>query len=233
MGGGAALFDMDADGDLDLYLVQSGSVLEAGEKDPPNRLYRNRGDGTFEDATAGSGTDVGGYGMGVASGDYDNDGDADLYVTNAGPNVLLRNDGQGRFTDVTAGAGVAGQGWSTSAAFVDYDTDGDLDLFVLRYINWASRRAAVLQPDGQPRLLQPAQLRRAALQRVVSQQRQRHVHGRLAGCGPSRGVRQRARHRRRRMSIATAGPTCSSPTTRCRTSCGSTRARAASRTGRS
>ena len=137
MGGGAALFDMDADGDLDLYLVQSGSVLDGGKKDPSNRLYRNRGDGTFEDATAGSGTDVGGYGMGVASGDYDNDGDPDLFVTNAGPNVLLRNDGQGRFTDATAGAGVAGKGWSTSAAFVDYDTDGDLDLFVLRYINWA------------------------------------------------------------------------------------------------
>jgi len=137
MGGGAALFDMDADGDLDLYLVQSGSVLEGGKKDPSNRLYRNRGDGRFDDATAGSGTDVGGYGMGVASGDYDNDGDPDLFVTNAGPSVLLRNDGDGRFTDATAGAGVAGKGWSTSAAFVDYDTDGDLDLFVLRYINWA------------------------------------------------------------------------------------------------
>jgi hypothetical protein len=137
MGGGAALFDMDTDGDLDLYLVQSGSVLDGGRKDPPNRLYRNRGDGTFDDATAGSGTDVGGYGMGVASGDYDNDGDPDLFVTNAGPNVLLRNDGQGRFTDATAGAGAAGKGWSTSAAFVDHDADGDLDLFVLRYINWA------------------------------------------------------------------------------------------------
>ena len=137
MGGGAALFDMDADGDLDLYLVQSGSVID-GRKDPSNRLYRNRGDGTFEDATAGSGTDVAGYGMGVASGDYDNDGDADLFVTNAGPSVLLRNDGQGHFSDTTASAGVAGKGWSTSAAFVDYDSDGDLDLYVLRYINWAA-----------------------------------------------------------------------------------------------
>ncbi len=100
MGGGAALFDMDSDGDLDLYLVQSGSIVEAGAKDPSNRLYRNRGDGTFEDVTAGSGTDVAGYGMGVAAGDYDNDGDTDLFVTNAGPNVLLRNDGGGRFTDV-------------------------------------------------------------------------------------------------------------------------------------
>ena len=138
MGGGAALFDMDSDGDLDLYLVQSGSLLEKGAKDPSNRLYRNRGDGTFEDVTAGSGTDVAGYGMGVAAGDYDNDGDTDLFVTNAGPSVLLRNEGGGRFTNVTDKAGVAGRGWSTSAAFVDADGDGDLDLFVLRYINWSA-----------------------------------------------------------------------------------------------
>jgi len=137
MGGGAVLFDMDGDGDLDLYLVQSGSVLDPGKKNPSNRLYRNRGDGTFEDVTAGSGAAVAGYGMGATSGDYDNDGDPDLFVTNAGPNVLLRNDGKGHFTDVTTSAGVAGRGWSTSAAFFDADADGDLDLFVLRYINWA------------------------------------------------------------------------------------------------
>lgn len=137
MGGGAALFDMDGDGDLDLYLVQSGSVLQPELKNPSNRLYRNRGNGIFEDVTAGSGTDIAGYGMGVAAGDYDNDGDTDLLVTNAGPNVLLRNDGGGHFTNVTAAAGVGGRGWSTSAAFVDADADGDLDLFVLRYINWS------------------------------------------------------------------------------------------------
>ena len=137
MGGGAALFDMDGDGDLDLYLVQSGSVLKTAAKDPSNRLYRNRGDGAFEDVTAGSGTDVAGYGMGVAAGDFDNDGDIDLFVTNTGPNILLRNEGEGHFTDVTATAGVAGRGWSTSAAFFDADGDGDLDLFALRYINWS------------------------------------------------------------------------------------------------
>jgi hypothetical protein len=137
MGGGAALFDMDSDGDLDLYLVQSGSVTDPAQKNPPNRLYRNRGGGTFEDATAGSGADVAGYGMGVAAGDYDNDGDSDLFVTNAGPSVLLRNDGRGRFLDTTAAAGVAGKGWSTGAAFFDYDGDDDLDLVVLRYINWS------------------------------------------------------------------------------------------------
>ncbi|MGH9350307.1 MAG: CRTAC1 family protein, partial [Vicinamibacterales bacterium] len=134
----AALFDMDGDGDLDAYLVQSGSVDDPSNKGDGNRLFRNRGDGLFEDVTAGSGAGAPGYGMGVAAGDYDNDGDVDLYVTNFGPNVLLQNDGTGRFTDVTARAGIAGKGWSTSAAFLDYDGDGNLDLFVARYIDWSA-----------------------------------------------------------------------------------------------
>jgi hypothetical protein len=128
MGGGAALFDLDGDGDLDAYLVQS----EGG-----NQLFRNRGEGSFDDVTAESGADDRGYGMGVAAGDYDNDGDVDLYVTNRGPNVLLRNDGEGRFTDVTREAGVGDPAWSTSAAFLDYDADGDLDLYVANYIQWS------------------------------------------------------------------------------------------------
>ncbi len=136
MGGGAALFDMDNDGFLDLYLVQGGNPLSPSEKGGGNRLYRNRGDGTFEDVTAGSGADVPGYGMGVAAGDFDNDGNVDLYVTNLGHNVLLKGDGHGHFTDVTAKAGVASAGWSTSAAFLDYDGDGFLDLFVVHYLNW-------------------------------------------------------------------------------------------------
>jgi len=136
IGGGAALFDMDNDGDLDLYLVQSGNLFAPGDTQGGNRLYRNRGDGTFDDVTAGSGADVPGYGMGVAAGDFDNDGNVDLYVTNYGRNVLLKGDGHGHFTDVTAKAGVASSGWSTSAAFLDYDGDGDLDLFVAHYLNW-------------------------------------------------------------------------------------------------
>jgi hypothetical protein len=139
MGGGAALFDMDGDGDLDALLVQSGS-LDGADSGPRHRLYRNDGSGRFEDATAGSGVDVAGYGMGVAAGDYDRDGDVDLYITNLGPNVLLQNDGRGRFTDVTARAGVAGSGWSASAAFADLDVDGDLDLFVTRYLDWMPGR---------------------------------------------------------------------------------------------
>jgi hypothetical protein len=136
IGGGAALFDMDNDGDLDLYLVQSGNLFAPGDKQEGNRLYRNRGDGTFDDVTAGSGADVPGYGMGVAAGDFDNDGNIDLYVTNYGRNVLLKGDGRGHFTDVTAKAGVASSGWSTSSAFLDADGDGDLDLFVAHYLNW-------------------------------------------------------------------------------------------------
>jgi hypothetical protein len=136
MGGGVALFDMDGDGDLDVYLVQSGDLANPAGKGSGNRLFRNRGDGRFDDVTSGSGADVAGYGMGVAAGDYDNDGDTDLYVTNLGGNVLLQNDGTGHFRDVTASAGVAGAGWSTGAVFLDYDGDGWLDLFVARYIDW-------------------------------------------------------------------------------------------------
>ena len=137
MCGGAALFDMDGDGDLDAYLVQAGYLCEPPGSQPPNQLFRNLGDGTFEDITAGSGADDRGYGMGVACGDYDNDGDVDLYVTNFGPNVLLRNDGTGRFSDVTSEAGVGHRGWGSSAAFLDYDNDGDLDLYVCNYVQWS------------------------------------------------------------------------------------------------
>ena len=138
MGGGAALADVDNDGDLDLYLVQSGRVdrtLEAHLS--ANRLYLNRGNGRFELAAGGAGAGDRGYGMGVAVGDYDNDGDVDLYATNYGPNVLLRNDGNGEFEDVTALAGVGDSGWSTAAAFLDLDADGHLDLFVVNYLNWS------------------------------------------------------------------------------------------------
>ncbi len=136
MGSGAALFDMDGDGDLDAFLVQSGSLDAAAPVDRTSRLYRNDGRGGFEDVTAASGANVPGYGMGVAAGDYDDDGDVDLYVTSYGPNALLRNDGGGRFTDVAAAAGVRDESWGASAAFLDYDADGDLDLFVANYVRW-------------------------------------------------------------------------------------------------
>lgn len=135
MGGGAALADVDSDGDLDLYLVQSGRVAGPPSGNSANRLYLNRGDGRFDAAPDAAGDR--GYGMGAAVGDYDNDGDVDLYVTNYGPNALLRNDGHGRFEDVTALAGVGDDGWGTAAAFLDLDLDGHLDLFVVNYLNWS------------------------------------------------------------------------------------------------
>jgi hypothetical protein len=138
MGGGAALFDMDSDGDLDALLVQSGRLFAPPKEPAGHRLYRNRGDGSFEDVSESHGiAAVPGYGMGVATGDYDNDGDVDAYITGFGANVLLQNDGRGRFVDVSAHAGVAGSGWSTSATFLDIEADGDLDLFVTRYLDWS------------------------------------------------------------------------------------------------
>jgi len=135
---GVALFDMDGDGDLDLYALQSGD-LDAGKGDPRpgNRLFANRGDGTFEDVTERAGVGDTGFAYGCAVGDFDGDGRLDLYVTNVGPNVLYRNLGDGRFEDVTDAAGVACEDWGTAASFVDHDGDGDLDLFVVNYMAWS------------------------------------------------------------------------------------------------
>ncbi|MCZ6642928.1 MAG: CRTAC1 family protein [Gammaproteobacteria bacterium] len=134
VGGGAALADLDGDGDLDAYLVQSGRLFT--DDAPGNQLFLNDGDGYFEEAAGGDAADNG-YGMGVTAGDYDNDGDIDLYVTNFGPNVLLRNNGKGEFEDVSVVAGVDHSGWGTAAVFLDLDVDGDLDLFVVNYVNWS------------------------------------------------------------------------------------------------
>src|SRR5207253_1942116 len=104
-----------------------------------NRLYRQNPDGSFTDVTEQAGLAHAGeanYGMGVATGDYDNDGFTDIYVTSYGHNTLYHNNGDGTFTDVTARAGVGGGGWSASAGFFDYDNDGALDLFVTRYVAW-------------------------------------------------------------------------------------------------
>ncbi len=134
--GGLAIFDMDGDDDLDLYFVQTGSVRDP-ERRPGNQLFENTGEGLFRDVTTGSGADDRGLGMGVATGDYDNDGLVDLYVTNVGPNVLLRNMGGGRFEPATASAGVGDDGFGAGAAFLDFDLDGDLDLFVANYVRWS------------------------------------------------------------------------------------------------
>lgn len=137
VGGGVALIDHDDDGDLDVFLVQGGGVLSPQQDG--DRLFANDGAGRFTDVTEASGIREAAFGMGAAVGDYDDDGDEDLYVTNLGPNVLWRNDG-GRFTDATATAGVGDPGWSSSAGFVDVEGDGDLDLFVCNYILWTPGR---------------------------------------------------------------------------------------------
>lgn len=142
MGGGAALFDMDTDGDLDLYLVQAGRIdVEAEADQPANQLFANNGPvnpGSFRNVSHGSGSGDRGYGMGVAAGDYDDDGLVDLYVTNVGPNVMLRNLGEQRFEDVTSQTEVGDPTWTASAGFVDYDADGDLDLYAVNYIYWSA-----------------------------------------------------------------------------------------------
>src|ERR1700686_1810017 len=141
MGSGVALFDYDNDGRLDLFLVNGAEINDPtppgaipGKTNPTNwnRLYHQKSDGTFEEVTERAGLQGEGYGMGVAAGDYDNDGFEDLYVTAYGGNKLYHNNGDGTFTDVTDKAGVAGSGWSTGAAWGDLDNDGLLDLFVLR-----------------------------------------------------------------------------------------------------
>ena len=141
MGAGAALVDIDRDGDLDVFLLQGQSFDLKAPRDAArtHRLFRNelveRGTLRFTDVTVGSGLDAP-CAMGVAAGDYDNDGDQDLYVTALGPNTLYRNN-DGTFTDVTAAAGVADERWSTAATFLDYDRDGDLDLFVANYLDFS------------------------------------------------------------------------------------------------
>lgn len=137
MGGGAALLDLEEDGDLDAFLVQAGSIVAPEAERPGDQLFENQGGGRFRDASAGSGAELGGYGMGVAAGDADGDGRTDLYVTQVGPNALLLSRGDRTFRDATAAAGVGDPSWSTSAAFLDHDRDGDLDLFLANYIRWS------------------------------------------------------------------------------------------------
>ena len=137
MGGGGAFLDYDRDGRMDIYLVNSGATRYHKPKTPiRNALYRNNGDGTFTDVTEKSNAAGGGFGQGVTCGDYNNDGYADIYITNFGKNVLLANNCDGTFKDVTDKARVGATGWSTSAAFFDYDNDGHLDLFVCKYLDW-------------------------------------------------------------------------------------------------
>jgi hypothetical protein len=174
MGAGLAFLDFDGDLDSDLFVVNgrdwtaaeivafktaSGEdmaiPLRIRRRGGTCRLYQNNGNGTFTDVSAGSGVDVSMFGMGATVGDYDNDGDSDLFVTALGRNYLFRNTGPGHFTDVSAAAGLTGSGWSTSAAFLDYDRDGNLDLFVCHYVMWSPAGDIFTSLDGESKAYAP------------------------------------------------------------------------------
>jgi hypothetical protein len=154
-GSGGVVFDYDNDGFMDIYLVNWGPLKGVTAAAPdvvrqPNRLYHNRGDGTFEDVTEKAGLAGSGFGSAAAAGDFDNDGFTDLYVVNVGRSVLYRNRGDGTFEDVTARAGVGHVGTGISAVFLDYDNDGWLDLYVGNYLTYVPEKESEQNPGAYP-----------------------------------------------------------------------------------
>jgi hypothetical protein len=148
-GPGCAFLDYDQDGWLDIYLVNSGKCdFFTPEQPLRNALYRNNRDGTFTDVTEKAGVGAGGFGMGAAVGDYDNDGFPDLYVTQYGRSILYHNNGDGTFTDVTRNAGVGVEGWASNAVWFDYDNDGRLDLFVGQFAAFDKASGCGISSDG-------------------------------------------------------------------------------------
>jgi hypothetical protein len=148
LGSGAAIFDADGDGRLDLFFV-NGRDWKRRARRARQALYRNSGGGTFSDITGGSGLDVQLYGLGVAVGDYDNDGRNDVYLTALEGDRLFHNDGAGKFSDVTAATGITNANFGTSAAWLDFDRDGHLDLFVANYVQWTESADLWCSLDGQ------------------------------------------------------------------------------------
>jgi hypothetical protein len=163
MTGGVAVFDYNNDGFLDIFFTNGAAIPSLEKSDPSyaNRLFRNNGDGTFTDVTEKAGLPGIGYSMGVAAGDYDNDGFVDLYVTGVNRNQLLHNNGDGTFTDVTEKAGVGGivpklgKAWSVAAGWFDYNNDGLLDLFVVNYLNYKIKTATLCVQQGLPAYCSP------------------------------------------------------------------------------
>ena len=158
MAGGVAVLDYNNDGLLDIFFTNGAAIPSLEKTDPTywNRLFRNNGDGTFTDVTEKAGLQGVGYSMGVAAGDYDNDGFVDLYVTGVNRNQLFHNNGDGTFIDVTGKAGVGGivpkigKAWSVAAGWFDYNNDGLLDLFVVNYLNYSINTATLCVQQGHP-----------------------------------------------------------------------------------
>ena len=181
--GGLGVIDFDGDGWPDLFCTNGAAAGDEKSAEYSNRLYRNNRDGTFSDVTAKAGLQGKGYGMGVAVGDYNNDGHEDLFVAGVHGNRLYRNNGDGTFADVTEEAGLAGPGslgrpaWSVAACWIDYDNDGRLDLFISNYCDWAAGNRPHLRRHGRPgaRLLPSGQVSRGA-DAALSQQRRWHVY---------------------------------------------------------
>jgi hypothetical protein len=163
MTGGVALFDYDNDGLLDIFFTNGAAVPSLEKTNPTfnNRLFHNNGDGTFTDVTAKAGLTGIGYSMGVAAGDYDNDGFVDLYITGFNHNQLMKNNGDGTFTDVTAQAGVVGivpgvgKTWAVTAGWFDYNNDGHLDLLVVNYLNYDLKSASLCHVGTLPTYCSP------------------------------------------------------------------------------
>ncbi len=143
MGAGIGLFDYNGDGYLDIYCVNGNHLLKTPSPEITNRLFHNNGDGTFTDVTEKAGVGDAYYGQGCCTGDYDNDGDVDLYVSNCGPNILYTNNGDGTFTDTTEKAGLQDPYWGQSSSFLDYNNDGLLDLYVQNYLTYSLSREQV------------------------------------------------------------------------------------------
>jgi hypothetical protein len=167
MAGGVAVFDYNNDGLLDIFFTNGADIpsLEKNNSTYYNRLFRNNGDGTFTDATEKAGLQGTGYSMGVAAGDYDNDGLVDLYIAGVNRNQLFHNNGDGTFTDVTAKAGVGGKvpglgkAWAVTAGWFDYNNDGLLDLLVVNYLDYDIKTAALCHVEGVPTYCAPNKFR--------------------------------------------------------------------------